>query len=335
MLVPAALLVATLLMPDIRPRPATPDQEGPLEVEMVASRVDDARSVIVRLRWGEPVRVPGIAGGGTVTRILVRPGEELTTGDPVVAVDGVRRAALASRTPLTAPVGPGSDPAEIAAVLDLLEATGHLDERPGAWTGTVAAAVRAYREEAGAAPAPTLDPSMVVWLPQEPFRVAAVHADPGFPPPGPTEALLEGPGELLEVAVDADSREAVAAATLPGDYVASLEGVELGPWDPGSGMPAATRQALAGELAGQQPQTVTLEVALRQPVALVSLPASAVTTDGQGRTCVWRAAEPPAPVEVEILRGSSGRVQVAPVEGDPTVLAYPAEVVDGRPSCAP
>lgn len=329
---PLGVLLMVLLVPGDRLEPATPVDAGPLTVQLEAATDADVRVLVVQLGWGEGVDVAAADRTGLVTEVYVEPGDQIVGGDRLYAVDGVTVVALASEQPLFEPIGPEAQPSTIIALSKVLVAFGLLDEPAERWSSEFEEAALVLQRELGVAqPAVPVDHRLFLWLPEGDIAIETVEVRQGWPAPSGAESAVRGARPLDVVTVGGQSRFQAELSLLPGTYVVSYEGVELGEWDPDAPMSADIRGALAAEL-DDHPDNVTVELQLATPMALVTLPSSAVTTDAQGRTCVWAADEDVGPVEVRVLRGTTGRVEIADPGLTVPVLIDPLEAGSDR-SC--
>lgn len=318
---PVGVLLLALLVPDDRLEPATAVDTGPLTVQPEAVTDSDVRVLAVELGWGEGVAVAAVDRAGVVTQVYAEPGDQVVGGDRLYAVDGVTVVALASGQPLFEPIGPEAAPSTVVALSEVLIAFGLLDEPVERWSAELEEAALALQRQLGVAqPAVPVDHRLFLWLLEPNLAVETVEVRQGWPAPNGAESALVGARPLEVVSVGGQSRFQAELSLLPGTYVVSYGGVELGEWEPDEPMSEEIRAALAAELDGH-PDTVTVELQLQAPMALVTLPSSAVITDAQGRTCVWRADQDAGPVEVSVLRGTTGRIEIAdPGLTDPVLI---------------
>lgn len=338
--IPCLALAAAVLIPGATVEGLVEPTREDVTVPLVVAPNADERAFQVQLSWSEPVDVVANTGlDGVVTQVEIAPGDRVSTADRLFDVDGIQVVALASDEPLIADVTAASRREDLRSVADVLETLGLLDEGyevTQGWNTALEDAVRAYRAQLGLSEDPVVfERRFVMWVPREPFEVGQVSVAVGRPAPQAGEVVVTSRPALTDLRLAGDDGPASSVAgVLPGGYEVSLDGERLGVWVPGE-QPSASLTERLGTLVDDEVETVLLQARLASPVDVVSLPASAITDDVAGRTCVWEATDPPTPVPVEVLRGSGGRVEVAApgVRGDVFVVA--GRVIQPGASCAP
>ncbi|MFU8840256.1 MAG: hypothetical protein ACNA8R_05995 [Nitriliruptoraceae bacterium] len=336
--IPSLALLAAVLIPEGRIDGLVEPPRRDLTVPLDAVAVTDQRSLTLNLDWSPPEKAVAHAEApGIVTRVEVRGGESIATGDLLYEIDGVAVVGLASAEPLIADVTADSRPVDLEAVSELLIAVGVLDEGydiASGWTSELSAGIRRYRESLGESSQDVFERRFVIWLPRDPFVVDEVTLSAGdlTPPPGDT-VLIARP--MLAVAQPAGEDEATTDfGFLPGSYELSFEGDQLGVWQPGDDLSPDVVEQLGLQIEADS-EFAIVQTSLSNPIRVVALPASAVTEDAEGRTCAWKPGDPPEPILIEVLRGSDGRVEIAMPTLEGEVLAVAGRMVRPGEPCQP
>lgn len=324
---PAISLAVMVWWPADELSPATVAPDEPATTVLQTREVTDARRVAVDLVWSPPSQAVATGPAGGVSSVVVGAGDDVSTGTPVLTVDGVQVRALASDVAVTTPVGEDSPAALVRAVSELFVAVGVRDEPSDVWDADMRTALGDYLDLVRAPDADVLDPGLLVWLPHEPFPVGEVAARVGAPMPAPGEPVLTGPPALETVRrQQSDGAEGTPGIAMPSNpYVARFEGVELGPWPLGGTVPDATLAALA-EVVAPGTESVVVDLATRDPIDLVAAPSSAILTDQDGTLCVVPADGDPVPVEP--LRSSGDVIEFLPIEGVREVMTVASEAAE-------
>lgn len=301
---------------------------SPLEQDAAAEPVivavgqairDRATPVAVELALAEPRRVEA-AGSGVLTELRVEPGDRVESGAVVVAVDDQPWLAFAAPAPLWRDLRLGMSGDDVERVQDFLA---ELGLSTGSVRGTVTQATvsgfRALNERLGLGRSEvTLHRSTLLWIGPGPLTVGEVLAQPGdIVAPG--TPLLTGPAEPAKITVTEPE------ARLPdGEYVLVVGDTAV-PYQLGSGAVSepADVAALAEALGNRESGSGTLRLA--EPAQVGTLPASAVITDANGRTCIFESVDGP-PISVEPIGGSLSVVDVPVDWVGRTVLANPRQV---------
>lgn len=305
----------------VAPSPLTSDAtSAPLVVPVATA--ERSRSIGVGVAI---VSAPGhqavSAAAGTVTAVLAKPGDTLATGDPVAVVDDRAVRALVADRPLWRDLVAGQEGEDVRALQVFLAGLGHLDATPdGRYGRATRAAVRAFdaadgRRTDGA----TFPRGSVTWVGTEPLTVAGVDAVAGHGVEVGA-ALLHG----AEVATTVTVSEPAGSPTLTG-AAALVVGSAQVPYEPGSGSLTAPDHvaAIAAQVGSAGESTGQIVEADRRTVAVV--PATAVVTDADGRSCVFPSVDG-APLAVIVTGGGLASTDVAWSESFTQVLANPRAV---------
>lgn len=131
-------------------------------------------------------------GSGTITAVYLEPGDQVTDGAPILAVDGITVRGCTSPEVFYRPLSGRETGPDVAALQTYLAFA--LPDLTGPTTGTydqaTRTAVRAYERSIGFGVASGIfDPSWLVRLPKEPFSVESVDLMLGDVPPGPGDVI--------------------------------------------------------------------------------------------------------------------------------------------------
>ncbi len=335
--VPAISLVAlsrqgTNSLPSIEVHPE------PLVVAPTPALVDDAQPVVIQVAWGEPQIL--VAGGahGTITSVPMDPGVMITNHMSVYSVDGIDVVAASTDEPLYRPLRYGSKGDDVVQLRRFLFDGGYLDDEPTddeiTVDSTVRAAIRDF-ELATGVPKPTgiFTPSMVVWLPVDSIQVADVVIAAGTGAPGRGEPIASGLRNVIASEVRSSDNSELRVGS---GYVFELADTDtvLSIGDAGvNAAELATALFDRGPFDGL-PEVLEGTVRRSLPVAVLSVPTSAVVAGSEGRLCVWVAEGSTysvRPVLAERSRPGVTLVTSGITEHD-LVLANPSAIL-ADPSC--
>lgn len=318
-------VVAWIGTHDVRPFPD--DAIATALVVPVGHKPDAAEfAVQLTLESGAALQIRAPRAGALTSSRLV-PGLTLGTGDVPFRIEDRPVVALQASAPFWRDLHRGDHGSDVRRLQNALREAKLGDVRPtGRFDARTAAAVRALYRRAGLPPRDALIRSDVVWIGPRPLPVAAVKAGVGDDP-GAGGVVAEGPARPTRVVIaspvsgmprDAQPRELVV-----GDAVVALA----------TGQAAVTEADQVGRIATAmqgQPQG-TGQIRLVEPVDVLSVPGTAVITDGSGHTCVFADARS-RPTPVQPVGGSLGEVYVPRQTGLSKVLANPSDVLTS-PSC--
>lgn len=336
MLTVAALLVVTPAALLMWMRTQTVDRLSRLEpdpvpvvLEVEQREITEVIAVSVTGTWGEPAVAAAPAWYGTVTRVQVRDGDSLMSGDVVARINAVGRVAVASSDPFWR-VLRRRDVGDDVVMLQswLLKAGFYEGKIDGVFGRELQQAVKAWSVEIGVAkPDGSFDPGWVVWIPTEPFDIAEVVLERGLPAPSMGSQILVGPTQLLSVALsDPDGRE----FDEDGEWILELGDVVVpvvnGVVDPGD------LQMMDTVLDVEQPSAGRVERA--EPVVVLAIPATAVVSNSAGNLCVFIPdSDGFTTVPVELSGGRVATVNVVSgLDSGDEVLSNPSDLFEA-PSC--
>lgn len=259
------------------------------------------------------------AASGTLTSLTTTPGMTVEQGVVLATVDDLPVVAMSGSAPLYRTLSASAQGEDVSRLQQFLYQTGYLSTAPdGTFGATTVHAVRAWNLDHGRR-ADAFDPATIVWIGEGQFEVADVPVKVGDQI-GPGQPLAIGPAQLEGVNVDepsggiADGAYQVQVADVSVSYVPGTNFIS----DPADAVALIT--ALGGdEGAGQLAESEPTEVAV--------VPASAVVTDHDGRTCVYPDATT-APVLIDPVGSAAGTIHLDPGTPLTEVLANPAQVRD-------
>ncbi len=330
---------------------------APTTVEVQATTEELVTSAGLRLRWAahSPVVAPGWTG--TVTDLRLTAGDRADDGAIVGSVDGVDRMLVASDRPFSRPLALGDTGGDVRALNELLRRRGLEASAADRFGDATARGVTALGRALGAGPTTAFDPAWVLYLSHDAARVTGVHGTVGGPAPSAGEIVLDLAPDLVGADViahqdaapaapaggatstdpsEATTPEAPPALTeadpqeVPRTSVLRVDAVELAL--------AENRAAVAGDaLSRLRSLVATLapyaDATIAEPPAEgnVVVPAGAVVSDQQGRTCVLvRRADGVRPEAATVLGGDEGRTILVP--SDPARLHPGVRVQVGTPA---
>lgn len=305
-------------------------------------------TITATLKAGLTVTAPAWQGG-VVTRVDVTPGAPVSTGMPLLAIDGVTRIAAATPSPFYRALAVGDKGEDVKSLESALGAMGLFRGTANqAYDEATAGAVKKLEKRIGVPGEPTgaFDPLWMVWLPAEGLEAQTVNAavNQAAPAQG-TPIFSTAPSvENIAIAGKTGSLDFQSGAYILGqsgadvatirsesdvnlDLIGKLTAQDESGSAGGSGAPAASR---------------TYAVSLRRETAvtLLSVPSSAVMTGRDGSvTCVYGKNGPEdatyRAMQVTVVGGSLGVTHLEPTDGlqDFYVLADPLAVMQETPSC--
>ena len=277
----------------------------------------------VALAWAAQPDLLAPAWTGDVEQVLVKAGQELSTGVPLVAVGGIQRIAANTAVPFARPLGAGAQGADVKALNGLLTQLGLPSTAGTDFTGATARGVLALAKRLGAPIDPNVfDPSWIVYLPSPMGRVGTVKLQVAAPAPAHGTLILSLAPSLL--AARAYSQTLLSSLAPAGSDASAPSGGDTSPSP--TALPATASDIAAGasivrdgvtlgvvgEHGDLDPPSVAAVLALIEPgqAALavqfvtptpsetVQVPSGSLITGPDGATCVERRS----------TSGSSGSV---------------------------
>ena len=283
-------------------------------VEVTTRPYDDARNIDLR-----PVASDGraltAAASGTITATRCVVGDELSSGDQLVAVDGRPVVALATTMPLWRDLALGARGADVTALNEELRRLGHPAGQGDRFDAATRDGVRALLANAGASsPDGTLPLAHVAWLPSRTTTLGACEHRLGDRTDGGRLATAGGGVVALQ------------AAMLPpnarhGDRVVTVAGVRTYLGEDGQ---VTDREALDAWFAspegfawrnlGDDAPATTVTWELAQPLETAVVPPGALAGADGPRPCL---ATPDGARAVEIVGSGLGKSYVQMLDGTP------------------
>lgn len=281
-----------------------------------AAPFDDERIVELQARWEPPKQILAPGWSGLVTSSYCAPGVTISSGDPIIDLDGMARVGLATSVPLFRPLTSGVSGPDVTALQAELKNLGYLSDLTGVVDDLT---LRAWDElvRSSDAELSVIDPNSVVWLPTPTFVVGSCSV---------TVGTIAVPGASL-----AESAPRLASVEVVGlGPASSHEGrvVRLGEAESPVPVDGSLRSGEVFELveaSGLEGSSDSIQASLRLDVPLNALkvPAAAIVTDVDGQSCVITGSER-THAEVKVVGSRLGLAFVVGelAEGD-AVLATP------------
>jgi hypothetical protein len=337
-------------------------------VEVMANTHEVVADAGLRLRWANHPPVVAPAWSGTVTEVRAKPGDRTADGQVAVVIDGVERLLVASRSPFSRSLQEGDTGPDVADLNDLLRRRGLPAGVGDRFTLGSTRGVVALGRSIGAGPAEVFDPAWVIYLAHPGARITTVPVLVAAPAPAAGEVVFSLAPELVgaDVIARQDAPPDAAPSGGTGDAAPS-QGADTGspasPTSDSGPVDALARVAPIEVPAGAALRIDTVELVVvedRRQVAPRSLaelqavvttaapytdavfatpagprelvvPAGAVISDQQGRSCV-RTVGPAhgRSVEVSVVGGDGGQTVVVAADrgavepGDRVEVATPA-----------
>ncbi len=323
----SGLLVYDARLAEIEPAPS------PLTMTVELTSATIEHEVSLELVWDHVVPIYSPNWAGTVTEVFVEPGATLRSGEPILAIDGVKRIAAAMRQPLFRDLRRGDRGEDVRALQEfLLVEQLYVGEADGVYGGSLADAVAELRLLLGA---PKLrdggfDHTLLVWIPDGLLQVDSVHATIGQPADGGVELIL--PKESI---AGASFRRPEGAPPLRGMWqfesaqhepivVSFVEDDRLD----------AESVAEIGVLVTSDDVELDGRLLQLDPTDHLYIPVSAVTTGSDGQLCSWvKVGESFEPREVAVGPGAFGVAEIAEGLAPGDVILVNPDVALAEASC--
>ncbi len=332
----AGLVVLVALVPDSLRSAAPPATVVTMPVQI--TKDDKPQAVQASLNWRSGPTLLAPNWSGLVTAVDIRPGQRITSGTPIVTIDGIRRIALASPQPFYRQIRPGVAGGDVQALRTALARLGLGSVGFGTtYDATLKAAIQrlnARLEGTSVSSASgVFDPSWVIYLPAEYVSVASLNFQLGAAPPPPGQAVVTSQRTLKPFRLVASSSQGVPASLPPisAGYVLVLRTGTIVPV--GQGFAISTPRALAKVTSalGSGASSLAGVIRLASASSLSTVPSTAVVSDASGTYCVF------APVgkglKAYVVTPAGGLPGVTEVTGLPksiqSVVANPDQVAAG------
>ena len=331
-----------------------PEQLAPKPAAVLqqpTSVLDDAKTdatITANSKSGVSVLAPNWQG--IVTAVHIVKGTSVSTGTPLLDVDGVTRTAVASATPFYRSLAEGMAGTDVQALETTLRAMGYFKGKANTkYDASTAAAVKKLEKKIGINPQTgVFDPAWFVWMPGENLtadsilltvnKAAPMQGDEVFST-APTVDTIKLAASNAAFAFDGNTPyilsqngQDVATVRSDGDVNLELIGKLTATED---AVPAAGGLANAGGGA-----TYSVQLRREQAKQMLSIPSSAVMTDASGvKTCVFgkfaQGESTYQSLPVTVAGGSLGVTHVEPDENVAKlyVLADPLTIMGDGATC--
>ena len=288
-------------------------------VDVSGETFDGARQVSARLTLA-PALLLRSPAGGTVTDSRCAVGKAIASGSSPLSVDGRPLLALATSVPLWRDLTANLKGADVSAVQAELTRLGHPVKVTGAFDLATRNAVKALLKTIGVSSRDgVLRLAQVMWLPARQITPATCDLQLG-------DAVI--PGQQFAKATGA--LKGLTLVNPPGvdGWTATFGSATAPVTAEGATTDAALLAAVeaSAEFANATspggPGTITLKVALAEPIDVLVVPPSAIITSGSGVGCVVSDGRT---IPIRIVTSSLGKTMVAVTNGSPPshVDVYP------------
>ncbi|GEC75526.1 hypothetical protein [Microbacterium maritypicum] len=185
-------------------------EQKPIYVAAMKAEGSLNRPISLSVRWSAPLEVVAPAWNGLVQQVLVKPGDVLKDGTPVVTVSGVKILAAVMEYPLARPLSSGDVGPSVRMLSAYLNARGQ-DAGPGdRFDDRMLAAVRGYAAEIGVEHSnevTAFDPGWVLYVASE-RTVTEVELTVATPVPNQGTTVMRLAPQATEAVLVADGAQA-------------------------------------------------------------------------------------------------------------------------------
>ncbi len=123
------------------------------------------RTVDIALDWSTSASLVAPSWTGTVTALHADAGDTVTSGHPVVEIDGIKRLAVTSGGPFWRPLGAGAEGVDARWLNEMLRTFGHSSSNSNRVTAETVSGIQQLARKIGLSEAPTVfDPAWVIYL---------------------------------------------------------------------------------------------------------------------------------------------------------------------------
>lgn len=326
----AGAVGAVITLRDTIQDPSERPPASPLYAATKSTTTQDAQPALVTFQYGQPTRLRSTFSG-LVTAVPLRVGDEIASGDKVVAVDGVWRFAYRALEPPYRNLRIGDVGPDVAFLIAFLSEMGYDVQNSDEFGSDVRAALRAFQKDSGMSPSDgTFRRDRFVWLPGQVIAVGDASVVPGD-----TVQI----GDTLFEGSDAPIAEAsVKLVEPPGfanaSYVLDLGSIGVLPLDSApidaEFQLSPSEIARASTFAAFGEDSVTGQLRLASPSVGISVLPSALTPLGDSRYCLLLLSNSETgytPVLVTVI-GSEGIESTIQGEAITAGLRYLANPLD-------
>jgi peptidoglycan hydrolase-like protein with peptidoglycan-binding domain len=313
------LIAVAVLADRVTPVPIAAADPTPVVLPVTDNTVNQATTVPLKAIFDAPGQVVS-RGSGVLTQLLVAPGSAVPDGKKVARVDGRPIVAMVAPKALYRSIGRGDRGPDVRQLQVWLAARGFSKAAPDGRVGSATQrAIKAWERSLGVKPTGTFDLGLVAWVGPQKAVVAELQTSAGRNVAA-GDVLFTTQPSLRAITVD----EPAGGITQDGAQVVDVGGVQV-PYTLGSGR-ITDRKDVARLRAAFGTATEGIGRVVSSTAQRVKIvPASAIVTSADGRTCVFASVDA-APTAVTPLGGGLGGVTVPADLPLTTVLANPAEV---------
>ena len=286
--------------------------------------------VLVNLFWQPGPQAIAPDWHGLVTRVLVRAGDYVQSGDVVLTIDGIDRIAVATPEPPYRTLTVSAAGADVAALQAFLADEGLFrGDVNGIFGLDTGDAVRSLQAMLGVhEPTSVFQPDHFVWLPQNMLRVYASDLVVGLQAPPVGSPVFVAPPVLNAAVLTNAGGEPVETAQYSDGLILEVRGQEILLWDVGTILGKAL--ASIGSVADPFESVIDAKLKPTMSKDVLAVPASAIVTDDGVSFCVWVVeGETFALHSVRLAPEAIGAVIVEDgITAGDLVLANPREALD-------
>ncbi len=238
----------------------------------------------ITLQWSIPLRIKAPSWSGMVTDVYLVRGSLLSSGSPVLQIDGVKRIAWETPSPFWRSLSFGTKGEDVLWLEQNLKAMGMFESEPDqSFNRATEGAVRNLASSIGAENSAVFDPSWIVWLPERAIEIDIIFIEPGMSAPYVGSPIVETSRTLAENEVkDFDGK----LLSLPGEWVFTIPGIDQEFRLLDGKLSEEARNAL-GPLLDDGQASVDGVIQLAQAEESLVIPASSVVTSSEGDLCVY------------------------------------------------
>ena len=347
-LVPVSGVVAFSVVQAQDPEQLAPKPTAVLQ--QPTSVLDDAKTdatITANSKSGVSVLAPNWQG--IVTAVHIVKGTSVSTGTPLLDVDGVTRTAVASATPFYRSLAEGMAGTDVQALETTLRAMGYFKGKANTkYDASTAAAVKKLEKKIGINPQTgVFDPAWFVWMPGENLTADSIPLTVNKAAPMQGEEVFSTAPTVDTIKLAASNATFAFDGNTP--YILSQNGQDVTTVRSDGdvnleliGKLTATEDAVstAGGSANAGGTTYSVQLRSEQAKQMLSIPSSAVMTDASGaKTCVFgkfgQGESTYQSLPVTVADGSLGVTHVEPDENVAKlyVLTDPLTIMGNGATC--
>lgn len=200
-------------------------EEEPAWVPVQEATEIVSQTVDLGFAWRQPDELLAPAWAGTVQQVFIKQGDQMSSGTPVVQIDGVTRLAWNTPGVFYRPLGRGDVGEDVVWLKSILSARGFAQTQTTAVDAAALRGLRGLADSLGvrdSARVVAFDPAWLVYLPREPLDVAELSITAAAPAPAAgtpiaTSALTLDGAALLQQGLATDPQQESESAPTPSD----------------------------------------------------------------------------------------------------------------------